>query len=305
VKVVVKNVGPEKWASGKVQLACRWYYWDGVPMNWESPKVPVSGPLGDLSPGEQALVRIPVQSPPIGGMFLVSVEAFVNGAWASSIPSTRGAVLAPESIAVRGGGLQPISLAPLANFDGISPDSVPTDGNFDGKGNSFPGQLLPPLVTPQEVRSTLYPSGYLGPVLGVGLDANRRVPFDLPPKNDGAPNLVACSGQNLRLKMARTSAIHLLMASDQDMDAEFGFAFEDGARRQETVRMTAWDKAPAGPNESVGFYTPVRNTPSGVERHDAYMKHYVIRFPDRPTLMQIDLPNDSRVKIMGMTIESW
>lgn len=305
VKVVVKNIGPDKWTRGQVELACRWYYWDGVPMNWESERVPVAGPLGDLAPGEQALVRIPVQSPPIGGMFLVAVEAYVDGNWASALPATRGAVIAPESITVKGGGYQPLSLAEMANFDGISPDSLSTDGNFDGRGNSFPGQLLPPLVTPQEVRSTLYPSGYLGPVLGVGLDANRRVPFDFPPKNDGASNMVACTGQNVRLSIPRTHALHLLMASDQDLDTEFVFTFEDGSNKRERVSMTAWDRAPAFPNETVGFFTPVRNTPSGVEKHDAYIKHYVIRFPEKPTMSQIDLPNDTRVKIVALTVESW
>ncbi|MBW3623222.1 MAG: hypothetical protein KY468_07410 [Armatimonadetes bacterium] len=307
VKVVVRNIGPEKWTSGQVQLGARWYYWDGVPMNWDSPRVPVSGPLGDLSPGEQALVRIPVQAPPLGGMFLVSVEAYVDGEWASALPATRGAVVVPESIAVRGGGFQPLTIAgtKLYNFDGISPDAVPSDGNFDGRGNSFPGQLLPPLVTPEEVRSALYPSGYLGPVLGVGLDANRRVPFEFPPKVDGGPNMVAASGQNIRVQVPRCSAVHFLMASDVDLDAEFAFTFEDGSQKREQVNMSAWDRAPAFPNESVGFYTPVRNTPSGVERHDTYLKHYAIRFPEKPTLASIDFPNDSRVKIVAMTVETW
>jgi hypothetical protein len=55
----------------------------------------------------------------------------------------------------------------------------------------------------------------------------------------------------------------------------------------------------------VGYYTPVRNTPSGVERHAAYLKRYVIPLDGKPNLAQIDLPNDTRVKIVAITVESW
>jgi hypothetical protein len=305
MKVVVRNAGPEKWKKGEVSIGFRWYYWDGVPMNKESARVPVEGPLGDLGPGEQALVRVPVQSPPFGGLFLLAAEAYRNGRWATDYPATRGTVILPQAITVKEGGLQPLDLSELYNFDGIAPDSLLSDGNFDGQGDNFPGQFLPPLVTPQQVRSTLYPCGYLGPVEGFGLDANRRIPFEYPAKQDGKNNMMVCSGQALRIRVPRCTALHLLMASDEDEDADWILNYEQGPEQRLHLSISSWDKPPSYDNESIGFYSPVRNGKSGVEKKDTYLKHYVLTCDTQRTLTQVTFPDNAHIKLVAMTVESW
>ncbi len=308
MKIVVKNIGAETWKKGDVSVGFRWYYYDGVPMNSESNRVPVVGPLGDLAPGQQTLVRVPVQSPPFAGLFLLAAEVFRNGRWASETPVTRGTVALAQPLTVKGGGFEPLDLVALlktSGVDGVSPDSLPGDGDFDGQGNTFPGQFMPPLVTPQEVRSDLYPNGYLGPVIGVGLDANRRVPFRYPPKADGAVNMVSNTGQDITLRVPRPTAIHLLMAADEDRDAEWLLTYADGSKQRQHLSLSSWDKPPTFDSETIGYFTPVRNSKNGVERTPAYLKHYIIPCDSKKPLQQLDLPTDPHIKLVAMTVETW
>jgi hypothetical protein len=305
LKIVVKNVGPSKWVNDQVSIGYHWYYWDGTPMEWESKRVPVTGPLGELGPGEQALVRVPVLTPPFGGIFYLAADAYEDATWGSTAPVARGTAVLATPVLVKGGGFQPFDLSGLLNFDGVSTDSQPGDGDFDGQGHTFPGQVMPPLLQPSGVTGDYYPSGYMGPLIGHGLDANRRILFDYPEKQDGKPNFVECKGQSIKIHLPRCSALHLLMSSVKDDDVYFTVTYDDGTQQRIRVSMTSWDEAPVFDNESIGLEFPIWNSSFGVERHPVYLKRYDLECDPKRDIVQVDLPNDPKVKILAITSENW
>src|SRR5690606_31088117 len=80
---------------------------------------------------------------------------------------------------------------PLAlpfNLDGISTDAARTDGDFDGKGNTLAGDLVPRDLKFGDVR------------------------FEFGPTTPGANNVVRCAGQSLPIG-ENADALYLLLAA--------------------------------------------------------------------------------------------
>jgi len=75
------------------------------------------------------------------------------------------------------------------NHDGISLDDNRCDGDFDGKGNSLAGELLPDTIMYNDV------------------------PFVLGQKNPGAFNAVVCANQTIELPRGKYNRLYLLAAA--------------------------------------------------------------------------------------------
>ncbi|HUK12549.1 MAG TPA: glycoside hydrolase family 38 C-terminal domain-containing protein [Thermoanaerobaculaceae bacterium] len=181
------------------------------------------------------------------------------------------------------------------DLDGISRDDARTDGDFDGRGHTIAGELLP---------AALVSAG---------------VPFRTGPQEPGRPNALVCRGQRLALPAGEFNRVYLLAAAvGGDREATFTV---DGA----TARLLVPDWAePVGQWDSrmVGgevVQDPARIAPAyakvvpvawvGTHRHgargenEAYVFTYLFRLrldvpPDAKTLT---LPGDEHVRILAIT----
>ena len=189
-----------------------------------------------------------------------------------------------------------VPLELLFNLDGISRDDARTDGDFDGKGHTIAGELLPATVV------------------------SAGVPFRTGPRAPGKPNVLVCRGQTLSLPAGDFNRVYLLAAAvGGDRLATFAV---DGA----PVRLLVPDWAePIGQWDSrvvAGeiVQDPARIAPSyaktvpvawvGNHRHDArgeneaYVFTHLFRLRlDLPAGARVvTLPDDERVHILAVTV---
>jgi hypothetical protein len=138
-----------------------------------------------------------------------------------------------------------LDLAPLFNWDSISFASNPRDGAFNVWENSFPAEELPE-------------SGSLVRVAGV--------PFRFPPKEDGRPNNVRCSGERLDLPPGRYDWIYVLAASERRAEDTVYLHFTSGAIEMEWLRISDfWPGGPARFGEVEAFRTQNAHYPRHVQ----------------------------------------
>lgn len=210
----------------------------------------------------------------------------------------------PKAFAVKlkpaGIQLEQIVTAPVEleyNLDGISSDANRCDGDFDGKGNSLSGDLIPEQLD------------YLG------------LPFVFGPKDDGAMNVVACSGQQITLSNDQNyNHLYLLAASvggptrsEFTIDGKattvdlYDYAepigrwnsrLSDGELVEEPDRI-----APAYINRlPVGWYGSHRHT-AGCE-NDIYQFTYLflIDLKLENGAKQLTLPDNQQVRVVAATL---
>ena len=305
VKAVLRNIGPDTWQPGEVKVGYHWYYWDGLELIGNGPASPVEFPMGELKPGEEVLVRVAVRTPPFAGLFVLALDAQRGGKWASEGDVSRGTDFGLAYVFVRKGPFLPAHLEGQFDLDGVSFETAPDDGDFDGQGRTFPAELLPPEVAAANVKSNVYPCGYLTSAQGQGLDSSRRIVFQYPEKRDGAPNFIICRGQTLNLNAPRCSKVHILAAALRDTDADFALDFDDGTTLEQRVTMTAWDSKPRFGGH-VAFWAPYRYSKTGgIENVPCYLVHYELNADSKRTLNALKLPNNPLVRIMALTVESW
>ncbi len=185
----------------------------------------------------------------------------------------------PKAFAVRLGqprvrAVSSLTSLPIAldyDFDGISSDQNRTDGKLDRDGNTLVAELLP--------DSLIY----------------RSVLFTFGPKNDGALNMVSCSGQKIDLPQATArnwSKVHLLMMAT-DGPAEGEVTIEDGAgAKNHTISLYDYTEAVGQWNnrmvnggmvtEAAEILPPyINQTPiawAGTHRHTSDGKNDIYRF---------------------------
>ncbi len=182
------------------------------------------------------------------------------------------------------------------NLDGISDDAARTDGDFDGRGGTIAGELLPRELCLRGAR------------------------FRTGPRGPGQANVVACRGQQLRLPRGQWQRLDLLVtAVGGDRDATFRIG-----ERAFTVRVpdhaepiAQWDsRLVAGGIET----SPARLTPAylkeaevawiGTHRHDAQGRNEAYAFTHvfRVSLAlpkgarTLTLPEDDGVRLLGASL---
>ncbi len=215
----------------------------------------------------------------------------------------------PKAFAVRLGlpkmmMVQPLVSRPVAlpyNLDGISTDANKTDGNIDGSGNSLAGELLPDTLN------------------------YRGVNFTFGPKADGAMNVVSCNGQKLDLPAGKWRQAHLLMmATGGPVEAHITPIASGSAAAPYPVSLHEYTE-PVGQwenrmvngrmvdtrDEILPAY--VNQTPiawAGAHRHIADGKNDIYKFtylyevtvPTIAGTTQIQLPSDSRLKLLAVSV---
>ncbi len=195
--------------------------------------------------------------------------------------------------------LEPPESRPLDlpfNRDGISLDSGRTDGDFDGRGNSISGDLLPEEV----VRE--------GITFAMGRDAA------------GAKNVVACQGQKILLPAGDWNRLYLLAAAvDGGRWAEFDI---DGRTEVRWVSdwsepVGQWDSRlhgdrlvhdpdqilPACINQTpVAWVGTHRHGADGGNQSYTFTNLFRYEFELTPGANTLTLPDDPAVKVLAVTV---
>ncbi len=194
---------------------------------------------------------------------------------------------------------RPLSLP--YNLDAISLDNNRKDGNIDGVGNSFAGELLP---------DTLEYNG---------------ISFVLGPKAAGALNAVSCQGQTLALSNGKQERLCLLTcsvggATEGDFEirgSTYQFGFQ-GCRIQDYAEpIGQWNNRLVGGNlveerdgiapgyinrEKVAWYGSHRHTAKGENEAYRFTYLFMIEFnlPEENT--KVVIPNNKHIKILAASL---
>jgi alpha-mannosidase len=133
----------------------------------------------------------------------------------------------PRSFALKLGGapqrnrIDPPRSKPVAlpfDVDGVSSDSDRGDGDFDGKGRTIPGELLP---------MTLELEG---------------IAFKLGESGNGAKNVVACKGQQIKLPAGDNNRLYILAtAIGGDTTGTFTLQTRDGKSQTTELKVQEWN----------------------------------------------------------------
>jgi Bacterial Ig-like domain (group 3) len=173
-----------------------------------------------------------------------------------------------------------VSLAGTFNQVGITTDGRPvTGGGLDGAGNALSARQL---GTSQTVGGVTFTIGAAG-----------------------SSNIVQATGQTLSLAAGKYSKLELLATSVNGNQANQTFVvhYTDGSSQTFTQSLSDWAAPQHYSGETVAVSMPYRNTSSGspgVGTFDVY--EYTLAINSGKTIASITLPNDSKVKVLAMTL---
>ena len=298
VEVTVENTGVETWTPGDFAIGYHWYYLDGIEAAWGAEKtlLPVV-----VKPGERVVVRTHVNPPVYDGQYYLVWDLAVGETWASTTDNTRGNDIMVLPVSVVKGKLTALDLRKDFDTDVISFDTNRKDGDFDGKGSTFPAEFMPPEASMISLVGALWPSGYWTTAVGSALESNRRISFRYPPKSDGSKNAITCKGQRLSVKAGRYAAVHLLASSCEDGTTDMGLAYGNTVDKQ-PIRASSWDKKPV--DGFTAFVCMHRHSPSRDERGiPCYLTHFQVKADPSKELTGIILPQMPGLKVLAITLE--
>lgn len=203
--------------------------------------------------------------------------------------------------------LPPVKSAPVElayNVDVISNDKHKADGDFGENGKTYPAELLPDIVTSENIQ------------------------FKLGPTADGMNNAVACTGQTIKLPAGNFNKLYILAASSDkltngtfkigdkaiEIPVEYwsGFIGQWDRRNWEnaSVSETNYDRSnvlftgltPAYlKKDNIACFTTHRHIRSG--ENEAYIYAYIFKYKiDIPKgAAEITLPANEKIKIFAIT----
>jgi alpha-mannosidase len=202
------------------------------------------------------------------------------------------------------------------NIDVMSFDAHKADGDFDGRGRSLPAEMLPDVITSENIR------------------------FKLGPKADGAANAVSCQGQTVKLPAGDFNKLYILAAASDltggggprgGEDAAARNAFKiGGASFEIPVEIWSgyfgqWDRRlwegvkPADLNfdlntveyaglapgyvrkSDIAFFTTHRHLRSGDNEPYAYAYLYKYKIDLPQGAKELTLPANERIKVLAVT----
>lgn len=276
------------------------------------PAVPET-PAEETAVVRDAIVRdVPVRVPDYFGPMFCVFDLVRDGQPASTVPLNKGMDLLVIPVNVYSPTYLPLPLTPFFDTDGVSSDLNRADGNVDGRGNSLPAEGLPPYVTRPSVgsgasASPIYPCGLWA--RGLNQPDADRVTFLYPGKADRQLNMIACHGQRLPLASAPQAkaarAIHLLaLSTEPEVTAEFHLQYADGTGDTRAVTFTHFTDPPRH-GEHAAFVLAHRHTPKGDDLASrCYLNHYTLPADPHHSLTALELPRNTAVKVMAITIEA-
>jgi len=292
IRLVLKNTGPAAWPADTSRVTYHWYYWDGTEARWEGEKTPLTAPV---NPGDSTMVMAALRGPAAPGWYWLMWDFEVDGRCVSTLPSTRSGDSLRQAVQVTGGRLEWIPLDKMVNIVASTSDLKRSEGDLDGRGDSFPAEMMPPDLSGAEA----YPSGYYTPA-----KTSADITFRYPAKSEGTTGAVSCRGQQVPLA-GPVRILHLLGAAiGPPQPADFVLHYADGTTETQTLTMTFWLE-PASPPATTALVTSHLHR-GNLDWTDAagYLHHYqlAVRDPGR-ALAGLELPTRPDLKIFAVTIE--
>jgi beta-galactosidase len=175
------------------------------------------------------------------------------------------------------------SLAAAFSIIGISPDTSPTDGDFDGGGDSYSAQAL--------AAAGLAPGGTIRTPDSLG--------YTWPDVAPGQPDNVLGSGQTVVVE-GKPGASRLGLLAACTRGGCYGTVtvhYTDGSSGIELVYLNDWTAGPTAGGPDQGFTTVAamtyRNSPSGKQDTANYVYAATIPIDPAKTVTAVTLPNRS------------
>jgi hypothetical protein len=268
-----------------------------MPTPWEG-SAPVTA---EVAAGDSAKLSAPVKVPPYGGAYSLLWDIPRGDEPASDGIDGREMLHLP--VMVTEGLCRSVNLTEIYNIIAGVSERRGSSGDFDGLGNSFPVELLPPDLSGN--TSELYPSGYYAAPSEGDSDKLHNITFRYPAKNSGLSRAVACLGQTAALPGGKISRLHILgTGTGASLTGSFTLTYADGRTQNVPLTMSFWLSPPVQ-GEAVGFVAPYMRGPKGDNlRQPAYINHYVMVLPEPAELASLSLPDNKEMKIFAITAES-
>jgi hypothetical protein len=301
VRLSFQNVGPQTWKHGEVRVGYHWYYEDGSEYAFEDETTPIAQ---DVAPGGKVTDMLAwITAPPYNGTYYLVWDLKVGDTWASTTSTTRPFDEIARSIQVVNGRLTYVDLSKLYNIDGISETDDLQDGDFDGQGRTFPGDLMPPYATGGAV-----PVGIWQPAAHSGPESQRRISFVWGPKDRKEKNFVSCQGQKIDLgkSAGQCHYLHLVAASTgKDISTNLKLVFQEPTEQSEdlyALSVSRWDQPPSHSDE-IALLARRHHEAKSIQPGAVALYHYIITVREPRKLVAIVLPNEPAIKIAAITVE--
>ncbi|HEV8366864.1 MAG TPA: glycoside hydrolase family 38 C-terminal domain-containing protein [Pyrinomonadaceae bacterium] len=159
----------------------------------------------EINAAEEAVGNIEIR----GGKLVADLKSYQPRSFALTLRPApqRNRIDAPESE----------SVALPFDTDGVSLDSNRSDGDFDGKGRTIPGELLPAKLELEGIT------------------------FKFGDSAGTAKNIVTCNGQKIRLPMGDNNRLYILAAAvGGDTTGSFVLQTRDGKSQTTELKVQEW-----------------------------------------------------------------
>ncbi len=179
--------------------------------------------------------------------------------------------------------------------DVVSFDADKSDGDFDGKGHTLPGELLPERVVSSGTR------------------------FSVGPMEDGRANAVSCRGQTVTLPTGGFDRLYVLAAADETTVGTFHLG--DGSYTQTVRAFDGWigqsqslivdgrmvgatAMAPAFIHRDEVAWIGTHRHDGTTDQNESYVFCYLFKygFDLPPHATVVTLPDNEEIKILSMTL---
>ena len=254
-----------------------------APSGWTVTATPAS-PLviksGGLPAQETVKLQVTVPAGAVTGSYPVKVT--VSAPNANTVTRTASIEVRTAATCATTAGTQcAVDLGRDLNHDGAATVAHSDQGNFDGAGWSYDGDLLPPA----------------GPVTWGG------VTYQAPDPTGTAPNFVEARGQSLLLPAGKYGSLRLVAAAHHGtQNTTLTVQYADGSSAEVTVTVGDWaGSAPAG--STVVLEMPHRiRAGQGIDGPAVRLFGHSLALDSSKVIRSVALPNNDRVEIYAVTL---
>ncbi len=261
-----------------------------LPPGWSVSKAFTDVKVASYGLPMQVMVPLEITAPAgtKPGAYKVSITAGMPGA----APVQKQATVlaqAPGSCALRTSTSCAVDLSGAYNEDGVATQADPGQGNFDGAGNSYAADLLPPP----------------GPAVFGG------VTFQAPPTTGAAPNFIKANGQVVVLPAGRYSRLDIVGAAGNGSTGSDGLTaivtYQDGSTSSVLLRFTSWASRQPDFDNGVALRMPYRLGAGGKSSVAVSLYHTTLQLDPHKQVRAISLPFPSVPIWMepGLTGTAW
>jgi alpha-mannosidase len=189
--------------------------------------------------------------------------------------------------------LTKVDLSASYNLDGISSNGLRTDGDLDGKGNSFATELMPRTVESEEIT------------------------FAVGDTTKGAKNIVNCAGQTIKLPAGNYTSLQILAVAAGGATSEkgaFKVGYKSGKGTSKTLSIRDWiAEFYTLQGDLKGWDTPIKENIASVLTHrhtskgddtcrTTYLFKYDIPLSPSKTATTLILPKNDKIKVLAVTV---